>query len=71
MPSLFAFEQDAQMSLEAQLRETRAALEESVKLQSHYAGLLNAYDGGKRMQFKDAREWMRRLAEIKKGGRQP
>jgi len=37
------------------------ALEESVKLQSHYAGLLNIYDGGERMQFASAKEWTDRL----------
>lgn len=44
--------------------ETLIALEESVKLQSHYAGLLNDYDGGWRMQFKSALEWIERLREI-------
>ena len=43
------------------------ALEESIKLQSHYAGLLNMYDGGKRLQFADADEWIKRLAERDKG----
>jgi hypothetical protein len=37
------------------------ALERSVKLQSHYAGLLNMWDGGERMQFKNADEWIERL----------
>jgi hypothetical protein len=40
----------------------RMALEESVRLQSHYAGLLNAYDGGHRIEFADAADWLRRLA---------
>lgn len=44
--------------------ELRVALEESVKLQSHYADLLNMYDGGKRMEFKGVDEWMARLMEI-------
>jgi hypothetical protein len=39
----------------------RAALEESVKLQSHYAGLLNMHDDGKRMIFRNADEWVWRL----------
>lgn len=43
----------------------REALEESVKLQSHYATLLNGYDGGKRMQFADAAAWLHRLQTIK------
>lgn len=37
------------------------ALEESVKLQSHYADLLNMFDGGQRIKFKDAKEWLERL----------
>lgn len=40
------------------------ALEESVKLQSHYAQLLNGYDGGKRTEFANAAEWLARLAEV-------
>jgi hypothetical protein len=45
----------------------RHALGESVKLQSHYAGLLNYYDGGKRMQFADVDAWMARLNELAAG----
>ncbi len=37
--------------LEARIEELRAALEQSVKLQAHYAGLLNQYDGGHRKAF--------------------
>lgn len=44
--------------------EVWAALEESVKLQSHYAGILNDYDGGMRMSFKDAKEWLERLRKM-------
>lgn len=40
------------------------ALEESVKLQSHYAALLNMHDGGERLQFTTAEEWIDRLVEI-------
>lgn len=40
----------------------RDALEESVRLQSHYAQLLNDYDGGHRIVFKDAADWRQRLA---------
>ena len=43
------------------LRDLYRALEESLKLQSHYAELLNMYDGGKRMQFKTPEEWVARL----------
>jgi hypothetical protein len=42
------------------------ALEESVKLQSHYAALLNDYDGGERMQFASAKAWIDRLEFIRK-----
>jgi len=41
------------------------ALTESVKLQSHYAELLNQYDGGKRMTFADADAWCTRLLSVK------
>lgn len=44
--------------------ELRRALDESVKLQSHYASLLNQYDGGKRLLFKDSQEWMQRLKKL-------
>ena len=40
------------------------ALEEIVKLQSYYAGLLNQYDGGERKQFKSADEFIKRLEEL-------
>jgi hypothetical protein len=40
------------------------ALSESVKLQSHYAALLNQYDGGERLTFKSSAEWIERLEKI-------
>ena len=40
------------------------ALEKSVKLQSHYAYLLNMYDGGGRMTFESGKDWMSRLDDI-------
>ncbi len=43
----------------------KEALTESVKLQSHYAKLLNMYDGGQRMQFESIEAWMDRLDEVK------
>jgi len=43
--------------------DLRIALEESVKLQSHYAELLNLHDGGKRVGFKNADAWIERLRE--------
>jgi hypothetical protein len=39
-----------------------AALRYSVALQSYYAALLNAHDGGARMQFRDAVAWLDWLA---------
>ena len=42
-----------------------AALEESIKLQSHYAKLLNMYDEGQRMEFKNAEEWIKRLEKVR------
>lgn len=42
------------------------ALEESVKLQSHYAVLLNMYDGGERHEFASAAEWIDRLRDCGK-----
>jgi hypothetical protein len=47
-------------------RELALALEESVRLQAHYAGLLNAYDGGARIQFQNAAEWIDRLRSLRK-----
>lgn len=52
------------MAAEAERDELRRALEESVKLQSHYACLLNAHDGGQRLQFANGADWMRRLKEL-------
>src|SRR5689334_17008480 len=53
------------------LRDLGAALEESVKLQSHYADLLNAYDGGRRLYFPNAAAWLERLATLKSTSRTP
>jgi len=41
------------------------ALKESVKLQSHYAALLNSYDFGQRISFAGPNEWIARLRKIK------
>jgi hypothetical protein len=51
-----AFEECTESSHEVML-----ALIESVKLQSHYADLLNMHDGGTRMQFSCAADWIQRL----------
>jgi sulfur transfer complex TusBCD TusB component (DsrH family) len=45
--------------------EIYAALKESLKFQSHYANLLNMYDGGERRQFLLAEDWIARLREVK------
>ena len=36
-------------------------LDESIRLQSHYADLLNMQDGGQRIIFKNSDEWIKRL----------
>jgi len=43
--------------------EVWTALEESVRLQAHYASLLNQYDAGHRILFTDAAHWINRLRE--------
>jgi hypothetical protein len=48
---------------QAQIEQLRTALRESLKLQSHYAKLLNGYDGGTRMVFEDIGTWLARLKE--------
>ena len=50
---------------ECGIARLRRALEESVELQSHYAKLLNMYDGGKRTQFDSADAWIKRLADLR------
>jgi hypothetical protein len=44
------------------VRVLMTALQESVKLQGHYAKLLNMHDGGERIVFTKATEWIARLA---------
>ncbi len=51
--------------LAREVRELRIALRESVKLQAHYARLLNQWDGGQRMIFDDSAAWIARLRETK------
>ena len=43
----------------------REALDESVKLQRHYALSLNDYDGGRRIAFESRKAWMDRLRALK------
>ena len=59
--------EDAEAALAAvSLGDLWAALVESLKLQSHYAELLNMHDGGARLQFRTPAEWIARLREVKK-----
>jgi len=44
-------------------KELIHALEESLVLQSHYAKLLNQYDGGERIAFDSPKAWIERLRE--------
>jgi len=48
------------------LQEQANGLEESVKLQNHYALLLNERDGGERIIFSNAEAWLIRLKETNK-----
>lgn len=45
--------------------ELAEALDQSVKLQTHYAALLNQYDGGERRGFPTVAGWVARLRETK------
>ena len=45
-------------TLRAENARLREALDESVKLQSHYALLLNTWDGGERISFKSTDAWL-------------
>lgn len=47
---------------EAAIALLRRALAESLRLQSHYAMLLNMQDGGQRMRFDSVDAWLERLA---------
>lgn len=47
--------------LERERHRYAFALSESLMLQSHYASLLNQYDGGHRIGFKNNDEWLARL----------
>jgi hypothetical protein len=52
------------ISVHVDIDELRDALEKSIQLQSHYAELLNFMDGGKRLTFRTADEWVERLRVI-------
>jgi hypothetical protein len=47
--------------VQPRISELQIALRESVKLQAHYAELLNMHDGGLRMIFPTPEEWIARL----------
>lgn len=48
------------------LMRERAALEQSVNLQNHYAQLLNEHDGGERLAFETAQDWVDRLVSLER-----
>lgn len=57
------FERDAWMT--GEIERLREALDASVKLQAHYAALLNMHDGGERIVFASTEEWLERLKRLK------
>jgi hypothetical protein len=59
------FPRAALESLCAEVELLRTGLEESVKLQSHYAVLLNQWDEGHRRQFPTGEAWLQRLFELR------
>jgi hypothetical protein len=61
----FVFAEGQVRGLRGLLEVTEYALDESVKLQSHYAGLLNMYDGGNRMTFATGQAWIERLKYLR------
>jgi hypothetical protein len=54
----------ALICLEAAMSDNATALRECVRLQRHYAQLLNAWDGGERRTFYSSEEWIARLREV-------
>lgn len=48
---------------EEDIERLKHGLIESLKLQSHYAELLNMYDGGTRKQFHSIFDWLDRVKE--------
>lgn len=57
---------DTVTALRGAVSDLRSALEESLRLQAHYAKLLNMYDGGSRMVFGSVEEWLERLKEMER-----
>ena len=66
LSGLYESELEGRILNGAYVDELKFALAESVKLQSHYAALLNDYDGGKRMIFATYKAWIDRLDAIRK-----
>lgn len=54
------------VGLMSEVETLQAALMESLILQSHYAAILNAYDGGERLTFATPKEWIERLRSVGK-----
>lgn len=61
-----AFDKFRELNSDRQPSELYVALAESVKLQSHYASLLNMHDGGQRKGFANAEAWLARLREMRR-----
>jgi hypothetical protein len=66
VPEVKALLQTAVAFAEPRLEELYTALQESLKVQSHYAKLLNMHDGGHRMTFVSPEVWLSRLRHLKK-----
>jgi len=49
---------------DASADELRTALDALIKLQAHYAKLLNLHDGGRRHAFTSTEEWLERLQQL-------
>jgi hypothetical protein len=56
---------DEEQRLKHNYMQTIIALNESLKLQAHYAELLNMHDGGQRKIFNTIQDWTDRLVETK------
>jgi len=54
----------ARIVLTAQVAELTDALNQLASLAGHYAGLLNQYDGGRRIQFASGAQWVDRLRTL-------
>jgi hypothetical protein len=54
---------DEEQMLKHNYRQVSIAFSESIKLQAHYAELLNMHDGGHRTIFRSPAEFVDRLVE--------